>query len=96
MQLQIAYTYFQSLEIEEEIIKYQYEDVFEVMSIIIEWLVWSNGLKLGGSLGVFQKSTRKSTKINITIFVNLEIFRHFEIVTNMRTWIQLHKYWRLL
>lgn len=53
MQLQIAYTYFQSLEIEEEIIKYQYEDVFEVMSIIIEWLVWSNGLKLGGSLGVF-------------------------------------------
>ena len=31
-----------------------------------------------------------------TIFVNLGLFRHFEIVTNMRTWIKSHIYWRML
>ena len=30
----------------------------------------------------------------ITIFVNLGLFRHFETVTNMRTWIKSHRYWR--
>jgi hypothetical protein len=32
----------------------------------------------------------------ITIFVNLGFFQHFEIVTNIRTWIKSHRYWRLL
>jgi hypothetical protein len=32
----------------------------------------------------------------ITIFVNVRLFRHFEIVTNIRTWIKSHKYWRML
>jgi hypothetical protein len=32
----------------------------------------------------------------ITIFVNLGFFRHFETVTNIRTWIKSHKYWRML
>jgi hypothetical protein len=26
---------------------------------------------------------------SITIFINLGLFRHFEIVTNMRTWIKI-------
>ena len=33
---------------------------------------------------------------NITIFVNLGLFRHFETVTYIRTWIKSHKYWRML
>ena len=32
----------------------------------------------------------------ITIFVNLGVFRHFETVTNIRTWIKSHIYWRML
>ena len=32
----------------------------------------------------------------ITIFVNLGFFWHFETVTNIRTWINSHKYWRML
>ena len=32
----------------------------------------------------------------ITIFVNLGLFWHFETVTNIRTWIESHKYWRML
>jgi hypothetical protein len=32
----------------------------------------------------------------IIIFVNLGLFRHFETVTNIRTWIKSHKYWRML
>ena len=31
----------------------------------------------------------------ITIFVNLGLFRHFETVINIRTWIKSHKYWRM-
>jgi hypothetical protein len=31
-----------------------------------------------------------------TIFVNLGVFRHFETVTNIRTWIKSHRYWRML
>jgi hypothetical protein len=32
----------------------------------------------------------------ITIFVNLGLFRHFETVTNIRTWIKSHRDWRML
>ena len=32
----------------------------------------------------------------ITTFVNLGLFRHFETVTNIRTWIKPHIYWRML
>jgi hypothetical protein len=32
----------------------------------------------------------------ITIFVNLGLFRHFETVTNIRTSIKSHIYWRML
>ena len=32
----------------------------------------------------------------ITIFVNLGLFRHFETVTSIRTWITSHRYWRML
>ena len=32
----------------------------------------------------------------ITVFVNLGFFRHFETVTNIRTWIKSHKHWRML
>jgi hypothetical protein len=32
----------------------------------------------------------------ITIFINLGLFRHFETVTNIRTWIKSHRYWRML
>ena len=32
----------------------------------------------------------------ITIFVNLGLSRHFEIVTNIRPWIKSHRYWRML
>jgi hypothetical protein len=32
----------------------------------------------------------------ITIFVNLGLFRHFETITNIRTWIKSHRYWRML
>ena len=32
----------------------------------------------------------------ITIFVNLGLFRHFETVSTIRTWIKSHKYWRML
>ena len=35
-------------------------------------------------------------KSTITIFVNLGLFRHFETVTTIRTWIILHRYWRML
>jgi hypothetical protein len=34
--------------------------------------------------------------VSITIFVNLGLFRHFETVTNIRTWIKWHRYWRML
>ena len=40
------------------------------------------------------KSWRGSYQI--TIFVNLGLFRHFETVTNIRTWIKSHKFWRML
>ena len=33
---------------------------------------------------------------NIIIFVNLGPFRHFETVTNIRTWIKSHMFWRML
>ncbi len=32
----------------------------------------------------------------ITIFVKLGLFGQFEIVANIRTWINPHKYWRML
>ena len=32
----------------------------------------------------------------ITVFVNLGFFRHFETITNIRTWIKSHGYWRML
>ena len=32
----------------------------------------------------------------ITIFVNLGLFRHFETITNIRTWIKSHRYWKML
>jgi hypothetical protein len=32
----------------------------------------------------------------ITIFVNLGLFRQFETITNIRTWIKSHRYWRML
>ena len=35
-------------------------------------------------------------KQQITIFVNLGLFQHFETVTNIRTWIKSHRYWRML
>jgi hypothetical protein len=34
--------------------------------------------------------------VSITIFVNLGFVRHFETVTNIRTWIKSHRYWRML
>ena len=34
--------------------------------------------------------------VGIIIFVNLGFFRHFEIVTNIKTWIKSHIYWRML
>ena len=34
--------------------------------------------------------------LSITIFVNLGLFRHFETITNIRTWIKSHTYWRML
>ena len=33
---------------------------------------------------------------HITIFIKLGFFRHFETVTNIRTWIKSHWYWRML
>ena len=35
-------------------------------------------------------------KSNISIFVNLGLFWHLETVTNIRTWIKSHIYWRML
>ena len=32
----------------------------------------------------------------ITIFVNSGMFWHFETVTNTRTWIKSHRYWRMV
>jgi hypothetical protein len=32
----------------------------------------------------------------VTIFVNLGFFLAFETVTNIRTWIKSHIYWRIL
>ena len=32
----------------------------------------------------------------MTIFVNVGLFWHFETVTNIRTWIKSHRYWRML
>ena len=45
-----------------------------------------------------KKSSRHISLIKhtITIFVNLGLFRHFGTVTNIRTWIKLHRYWRML
>ena len=43
---------------------------------------------LNGMIGV--------TTIKITIFVNLGLFQHFETITNIRTWIKSHRYWRML
>ena len=34
--------------------------------------------------------------ISLYSLINLGFFRHFETVTNIRTWIKSHKYWRLL
>jgi hypothetical protein len=48
---------------------------------------------LGPSQVVYVKL---NTINNITIFINLGLFRHFEIVTNIRTWIKSHKFWRML
>ena len=33
---------------------------------------------------------------DITIFVNLGLFQHFETVTNIRTWIKSQRYWGML
>ena len=33
-------------------------------------------------------------KVSVTIFVNLGLFRQFETVTNITTWIKSH--WRIL
>ena len=42
-------------------------------------------------------SEREAQEIEvITIFVTLGLFRHFETVKNIRTWIKSHKYWRML
>jgi hypothetical protein len=34
--------------------------------------------------------------VEITIFVNLGLFWHFETITNIRTWLKSHRYWRML
>jgi hypothetical protein len=41
-------------------------------------------------------SPDSSLRDRITILVNLGLFRHFETVTNIRTWIRSHRYWRML
>jgi hypothetical protein len=43
-----------------------------------------------------KKNSETPSGESITIFVNLELFRHFETVTKIRTWIESHKYWRML
>ena len=43
---------------------------------------------------VYQKNIHKY--ILITIFVDLGLFRHFEIVINIWTWMKSHIYWRML
>ena len=37
--------------------------------------------------------SNRGLQATITIFVNLGLFRHFETVTNIRTWIKSHMYW---
>jgi hypothetical protein len=42
------------------------------------------------------KIARSENYERITIFINLGLFWHFETVTNIRTWIKSHRYWRML
>ena len=45
------------------------------------------------SVKLFMKLVEKKHEVlGITIFVNLGRFRHFETVTNIRTWIKSHMY----
>ena len=49
-------------------------------------------------LEMFQQDVKGGTQPTpmITIFVNLGFFQHFETVTNIRTWLKSHRYWRML
>ena len=58
--------------------------------------------KLQNQIGWNQKAVWNTNCIKdlnfmaIAIFVNLRFFWHFETVTNIRTWIKSHRYWRML
>ena len=48
------------------------------------------------SCSKYNNHSRLGSQQYITIFVNLGLFRHFETVSNIRTWIISHRYWRML
>ena len=47
-------------------------------------------------LGIININYWNHISLVITIFINLGLLQHFEKVTNIRTWIKSHIYWRLL
>ena len=53
------------------------------------WQPWGTG---SVSIPTFSFSVYAS----MNIFVILGLFRHFETVTNIRTWIKSHRFWRML
>ena len=62
---------------------------------IIWWVSQDKWIFVGPELFVWVNTILECTN-TITIFVNLGFFQHFETITNIRTWIKSHRYWRML
>jgi hypothetical protein len=68
------------------------------MKLPAQTFIWGNVMvgRLTEAQRMTVSSSFKFKLIFITIFVNLGLFRHFETVTNIRTWMKSHRYWRML
>ena len=65
-------------------------------AIFINYSMVNSQQNLGGGINRRWTTRKPPEKTHITIFVNLGFSWHFETVTNIRTWIKSHKYWRML
>ena len=77
------------------------DDSHEGGIIFLELVIGHNCSAHGQNLEFMDDISSPRMKIvmsfdKITIFVNLVFFRHFETITNIRTWIKSHIYWRML
>ena len=80
--------------VEFRILKHMYsKDVKDIQRLVL-LTQWEK--KFVGSTWVHYDFPLVVGLTKTIIFVNLGLFRHFETVTNIRTWIKSHRYWRML